>query len=38
MLPRTEKEFKRIAKEWSDIDFTKRGFDLMPGTIAAGDG
>lgn len=36
--PTTEEAFKAIAKQWSDINIEKRGFDLMPGTIAAGDG
>ena len=32
-LPKTEEEFLALAKEWSDINIQRRGFDLMPGII-----
>jgi hypothetical protein len=36
--PSTEEAFRKLSDEWSKINIDKRGFDLMPGTIAAGDG
>jgi hypothetical protein len=37
-LPSTTEEWRNVANDWSNINIKRKGNDLLPGTVLAGDG
>jgi hypothetical protein len=37
-LPTTDAGWQELSDRWSELQLKRRGFDLMPGTVLAGDG